>query len=404
MKNLLGMLNFPEIFNWSWTFGLSWLTLLVYFILGIILAIVPLIYLFTAFASLLRREKKTLNEKKHFPTVTIFVPTYNEEKNVERILNSLNNLNYPKDKIEFVFVDDSTDDTFKIIEEKTKNWKNAKRIKHKKRLTKAYGLNEALSISKGEIVVVYDADCSVNPDSIKNLVKHFDKPEVVAVQGRYEAERLNTLSRIIDLEYTLWQGGQLVATPVLIGYNYAVRRSYLEKTGGWDPEMLAEDHELWYRIYADGYKIVYTDKPGVKVLEPPTLKDFVRQRRRWSRGSDQATAKYSHLRLKMFPKPRIPNFLSFSARYIAPSLNAVCLALLPVTLAIGLIYHEVLPLLILFLGTCFLISLAALIFCIRLGKIRAWLYFVPLSFLVLYQNILFFRVRKKEVTWEKTQK
>lgn len=392
------------IFNFSGIFDLPWLTLVIYLILGIILAIVPLIYLLTAFASIFRGKRQIVYEKKNLPTVTVIVPTYNEEKNVGRVLDSLNKLNYPKEKIEFVFVDDSTDATFKIIEKKTKDWKNAKRIKHKKRFTKAYGLNEALSVSKGEIVAVYDADCSINPDSVANLVKHFDKPEVMAVQGRYEAERLNTLSRTIDLEYTLWQGGQLVATPVLIGYNYAVRRSYLEQTRGWDPEMLAEDHELWYRIYADGYKIVYTDKPGVKVLEPPTLKDFVRQRRRWSRGSEQATAKYSHLRLKMFPKPRIPNFLSFSARYIAPSLNALCLALLPITLTLGILHHEVLPLFILCLGTCFWIGLGALIFCIRLEKLRAWLYFVPLSFLVLYQNILFFRVRKKLVTWEKTQK
>jgi cellulose synthase/poly-beta-1,6-N-acetylglucosamine synthase-like glycosyltransferase len=390
--------------NLLWIFDLSWFTLVVYLILGIILGIVPLIYLLTAFASIFRKSKRIVKEEENLPTVTIIVPTYNEEKNVKRVLNSLSELNYPQDKIEFVFVDDSTDATFRIIEKKTKNWENAKRIKHKKRLTKAYGLNEALSVSKGEIVAVYDADCSINPDSVANLVKHFDKPEVIAVQGRYEAEGLNILSRIIDLEYTLWQGGQLVATPVLIGYNYAVRRSYLEKTGGWDPEMLAEDHELWYRIYADGYKIVYTDSPGVKVLEPPTLKDFVLQRRRWSRGSDQATAKYSHLRLKIFPKPRIPNFLSFSARYIAPSLNAVCLLLLPITIALGLFYHEVLPLFILCLGTCFWIGLSALLFCIRLGKLRAWLYFVPLSFLVLYQNILFFRVRRKEVLWEKTQK
>jgi cellulose synthase/poly-beta-1,6-N-acetylglucosamine synthase-like glycosyltransferase len=375
-----------------------------YIILGIILAIVPLIYVLTALASVFKRGRRIADEKRSLPTVTVIVPTYNEEKRVERVLDSLSNLNYPQDKIELVFVDDSTDATFKIIEKKTKNWKNAKRIKHKKRLTKAYGLNEALSVSKGEIVAVYDADCSINPDSIVNLVKHFDKPEVMAVQGRYEAERRNTLSRIIDLEYTLWQGGQLVATPALIGYNYAVRRSYLEQTGGWDPEMLAEDHELWYRIYADGYRIVYTDEPGVKVLEPPSLRDFVRQRRRWSRGSDQATEKYSHLRLKMFPKPRIPNFLSFSARYIAPSLNAVCLALLPITLAIGLFYHEVLPLFLLCLGTSFWIGVGALLFCSRLKKLRAWLYFVPLSFLVLYQNVLFFRVRRKEVEWEKTQK
>lgn len=383
--------------------NLPWMLILVYILIGIILWIIPLINLFTAFVSLFRKRSKVYS-KKDLPTVTVIVPSYNEEKSVERVLNGLHDLNYPRNKMEFVFVDDSTDNTFKIIEKATKDWENAKRIKHEKRFTKAYGLNEALSVSKGELVVVYDADCSIDADSIINLVKYFDNPKVVAVQGRYEAEKRNFLSRIVDLEYTLWQGGQLVATPVLIGYNYAVRRSYLEKTGGWIPEMLAEDHELWYRIYVDGYRIVYTDEPGVKVLEPTSFKDFVRQRRRWSRGSDQATAKYSHMGLKMFPEPRILNFLSFSSRYIAPSLNAVCLSLLPISLVLGIFYPQFLPFFFILLGPILLIGLGTLIFCLRLGKPGAWLYLAPLSFLVLYQNILFFRVRKKEIEWEKTQK
>ncbi|MFB0563130.1 MAG: glycosyltransferase family 2 protein [Candidatus Lokiarchaeia archaeon] len=382
---------------------LPFILIVIYTFLGIILLVIPLIYLFTAFVSIFKKRNKAL-EKKNLPTVTVIIPTYNEEKSVERVLNALRNLNYPGEKIELVFVDDSTDNTFKIIESTTNDWENVKRIKHGKRFTKAYGLNEALSVSKGELVVVYDADCSINPESLVNLVKYFDDPEVMAVQGRYEAERRNFLSRIIDLEYTLWQGGQLVATPALIGYNYAVRRSYLERTGGWVPEMLAEDHELWYRIYVDGYRIVYTDERGVKVLEPTSFGDFVRQRRRWSRGSEQATARYSHMRMKMFPKPRIPNFLSFSSRYLAPSLNAVCLSLLPISLGLGIFYPEFLTLFFIFLGPVILISLAALLFCLRLGKAGAWLYLAPLSFLVLYQNILFFRVRKKEVEWEKTQK
>ncbi len=377
--------------------------IVVYIFLGIILLIIPLIYFFTALISLFKKRRKVI-EKKDLPTVTVIVPSYNEEKSVKRVLKGLRDLNYPRNKIEFVFVDDSTDSTFKIIEEATKDWENVKRIKHEKRFTKAYGLNEALSISKGEFVVVYDADCSMGSDSIMNLVKYFDNSEVMAVQGRYEAERRNFLGRVIDLEYTLWQGGQLVATPALIGYNCAVRRSYLEKTGGWDPEMLAEDHELWYRIYVNDYRIVYTDELGVRVLESSSFRDFVRQRRRWSRGSDQATAKYSHMRLKMFPKPRIPNLLSFSSRYIAPSLNAVCLSLLPISLALGILYSELLPLFFILLAPIVFISLGALLFCSRLGKPGAWLYLAPLSFLVLYQNILFFRVRKKEVEWEKTQK
>ncbi|MHA1208360.1 MAG: glycosyltransferase family 2 protein [Candidatus Freyarchaeota archaeon] len=222
------MLNLPLILT------------LIYAVVGVILLVVPLIYLSTALVSISKRRKaETVGEP---PTVTVVVPTYNEEKNVGRVLSGLANLNYPREKLEFVFVDDSTDNTFKIIEDATRDWENTTRIKHEKRLSKAYGLNEALSVSRGELIAVYDADCTIHPDSLMNLVKYFEDPDVMAVQGRYEAERRNFLGRVIDLEYTLWQGGQLVATPVLIGYNYAVRRSYLEKTGGWDPEMLAEDH------------------------------------------------------------------------------------------------------------------------------------------------------------------
>ncbi len=378
-----------------------------YILFGILYLLMPLTYLATAALSLTKRENCNVAGSE-LPSVTVLVPTFNDGDLVRRIMKGLEEVEYPKEKLEIVFIDDSDDFTSEVIDKFASQNGNVRVLRRGKRLGKPSALNDGLAASSGEVVVVYDADSLPHPSSLKKLVSSLDG-DVVAAQGGYEVEVRNTLNKIVDLEYTLWQGGQLVTVPVIVGYNYAVKRSYLEEIGGWDEEALAEDHVLWYKIYSDGKKIRYVEDAKVKVLEPLTLRELDKQRVRWSKGSIQATEKIiKKAKHRLMPKPHLLNLLVFTSRYSTPSQTAVSLVALSLTLTIFLtlpyIRELLYPLVCIFLLAVVVAFAASLLFCVRMRKVSRWPYFVPLSFLVLYQNILFFLVRRRKVSWEKVQK
>ncbi|MBS7287576.1 MAG: glycosyltransferase family 2 protein [Candidatus Freyarchaeota archaeon] len=377
-----------------------------YIVFGLLYLLIPLSYLATAIVSLTKRKHGEVASSA-LPSVTVLVPTFNDGDSVRRIINSLEVTDYPENKLEIVFIDDSNDSTSEIIDEFASRRSNVRVLRREKRLGKPSALNDGLAASSGEVVVVYDADSAPHPSAIRKLVATLSG-EVVAAQGSYEVDVRNTLNKIVDLEYTLWQGSQLVAVPVIVGYNYAVKRSYLEEIGGWDEEALAEDHILWYKIYSDGKKIRYVEDAGVRVLEPLTFREFEKQRARWSKGSIQATEKVIKTKGRMIPKPYLPNFLAYTSRYSAPSQTAVSLVALTLTLVAYFAFPQIqlllYPFILIFLSAIVIACVASLLFCLRMGKVSRWLYFLPLSFLVLYQNILFSLVIKKDVSWEKVEK
>lgn len=377
-----------------------------YVVLGLFYLLIPLSYLATAIVSLTRRKQGEA-ARDALPSVTVLVPTFNDGDSVRRIINSLEAIDYPEDKLEIVFIDDSNDSTSKIIDEFASRKSNVRVLRRGRRLGKPSALNDGLAASSGEVVVVYDADSAPHPSALRKLVAALNG-EVVAAQGSYEVDVRNLLNKIVDLEYTLWQGSQLVAVPVIVGYNYAVKRSYLEEIGGWDKDALAEDHVLWYKIYSDGRRIRYVEDAKVRVLEPLTFRELEKQRARWSKGSIQATEKLVKTRGRMIPKPYLPNFLAYTSRYSAPSQTAFSLVALTLTLLAYFAFPQIklllYPLVLIFLSAIVITCIASLLFCLRMGKVSRWLYFLPLSFLVLYQNILFSLVIRKDVSWEKVEK
>jgi len=122
----------------------------------------------------------------HYPYASLIVPTYNEEKIIRKKIQNVEELNYPKDKIEVIFVDGcSTDQTAKIIQDCTeKCGKFIKLIKQSRRGGYNTGISEGILNSKGEIIVVTDAGSYHHPDALKHLAKHFKDSEVGAVTGK----------------------------------------------------------------------------------------------------------------------------------------------------------------------------------------------------------------------------
>jgi len=126
------------------------------------------------------------NEGDYFPPVTILVPVYNEEKIIQFKLENLARIDYPKDRLQIILVDDcSNDRSMRRIQEFKQSRPHValETLNNSSRMGKTAGLNEALSLAKGEIVVISDADCFWPPDSLQKALGFLSDPSVGAVAG-----------------------------------------------------------------------------------------------------------------------------------------------------------------------------------------------------------------------------
>ncbi|MBX0312411.1 MAG: glycosyltransferase family 2 protein, partial [Sulfurihydrogenibium sp.] len=139
------------------------------------------------------------------PTVSVLVPMHNEEKVASYILDLLVASDYPKEKLEIIPINDhSTDRTKEIIEEYAQKYPFIKPLHRYGDLPrgKQNGLNDALKIAKGDIILVYDADYLPPKGQIRTLAIAFKDPRIGAVMGRVvpiNAEK-NLLTRLLDIE------------------------------------------------------------------------------------------------------------------------------------------------------------------------------------------------------------
>lgn len=237
--------------------------------------------------------------------VSILIPARNEEKVIERILQRMTQLTYPKNEMQVIVINDaSTDRTGEIADKFAKNYDYI-RVLHRNvedggGKGKTSALNTGLKLVDGEIVFCFDADYYPQRDIIENLSKEFNDPKVGAVQGRVIVlnEPYSIVTRLIALERT---GGYRVdqeARDILGlvtqygGTAGGIRRSLLEQLGGWDENVLAEDTELTMRVYLAGYKIRYVNEAECYEEAVENWKAYRKQRYRWAKGHMQCAFKH----------------------------------------------------------------------------------------------------------------
>lgn len=280
--------------------------------------VVSLLYAWTLYnvpilvvgVSHLRKSKSKKQEfsacsRDELPSISIIVPVKNEENVIGRLLNSLLKTDYPKEKREFIIVEDgSADQTVKICKSFEKRHPDqVKVICQSNSDGKPSALIEALKHVKGEIVGVFDADNVPEADALLRVSKYFCDPSVVAVQGRVcaiNAEE-NMLTQLVAHEETVryegFMGGKeaLNLFVPLNGSCYFVRKTVLEDVGGWDTNALSEDMELAARLIHNGYKIKYASDVRSWQEYPSSLIGFFKQRVRWFRGTMEVGFKYGKL-------------------------------------------------------------------------------------------------------------
>jgi len=236
---------------------------------------------------------------------SIIVPTKDEEVVIGRCLNSLLDLDYPKDKMEIILVDgNSADNTLKVCGDfSAKYHGDFKIIKEKESKGKPAALNLALPYVTGEIVGVFDADSVPEKDVLRKVASYFGDKKVTALQGQTSSlnAKKNLLTRIVSMEERAWfqallSGKEKLRLFVpLNGSCQFIRRNVLEELGGWNENCLTEDVELALRLVEKKYQIKYAEDVCCGQETPNGFRDLVRQRVRWYRGNMETALRYGRL-------------------------------------------------------------------------------------------------------------
>ncbi len=242
-----------------------------------------------------RRELKQLDAPGYFPSLTVLIPAYNEEKVISRTIETVLEASYP-DKEIIVIDDGSKDQTYRIA---TSYCNRGVKVIHRPNGGKATALNHGLLFASGEIIVIVDADSQICKNTLVELVKPFRNPEVAAVAGNIKVlNRRNLLTNCQALEYiasiniyrrALDVFGSVTVVPGALG---AYRRQVMQSNGFYDPDTLVEDFDVTIKALKTG-QIVQASTSAVSYTEAPrTIKDLFKQRLRWYRGNFQAMWKH----------------------------------------------------------------------------------------------------------------
>ena len=235
-------------------------------------------------------------------SVTVIIPMHNEEKVAPYILEQLLKVDYDKEKLEILPVNDhSQDGTKDILDSYARQYPQIRPLhRYEGERGKSAALNEAIHLASGEVILVFDADYLPPRDIIKNLAISFIDPEVGAVMGRVIPvnTRKNILTRLLDLErsggYQVDQQARynLGLMPQYGGTVGGFRKSVAIRLGGFSPQILAEDTELTYRLAVNGWKVMYANRAECYEEVPETWNVRANQIRRWSRGHNTVMFRY----------------------------------------------------------------------------------------------------------------
>lgn len=274
-----------------------------------------------------RRQAAPAVPDEALPTVTVLVPSRDEERIIAATVDRLRQLEYPADKLEIWLVNDGSRDG--TLETARRQAGGDPRLRFldipagEGRRGKSAALNRALRLARGAALAVYDADNLPEPGSLRRLAAALvADPRLAAVTGKFRAynARRNLLTRFINLEALafqwLVQAGRwfFLGISALPGTNYLIWRRDLQALGGWDEQALTEDSELTFRLYERGRRIAFLPDAVTWEQEPERLAVWLRQRTRWARGTNYLIARHGG-RLLRRPRAVLFELLNFFLLY-----------------------------------------------------------------------------------------
>lgn len=252
------------------------------------------------------KNKTDLAKDDQLPMVSAMIPARNEELVIEKTIRAILAMDYPKDKLEIVVINDkSTDKTEEIVNKLSKEdtrvrlltWPSAPRGSGK-----AHALNEGLKMCRYPIIAIYDGDNNPSKDSLRILCTYMVKnPNLAAALGKFRCinRNRNLLTRMVNIETLSFQwmiqAGRFWFSKfaVLPGTNYVIKKEALESVGGWDEKAITEDSELSVRLQMKNYQVQFVPTSVTWEQEPETMKVWIKQRTRWVRGNNYVLQKFA---------------------------------------------------------------------------------------------------------------
>lgn len=238
------------------------------------------------------------------PHVTVQLPLFNEPDVVEKLIDAVAGIEYPRDKFEIQVLDDSTDDTRDLAKAKVaeivRRGIDAVYIhRHDRTGYKAGALAYGQKLAKGELIAVFDADFKPLPNFLRAIVPHFRDPKVGCVQARWgHINREHSL--LTGVQALMLDGHHMVENRARYAagrfFNFSGtggvwRKQAIVDAGGWEHDTITEDLDLSYRAQMAGWKFVYREDHVTPAELPEEMEAFRAQQFRWAKGTVQTARK-----------------------------------------------------------------------------------------------------------------
>lgn len=240
---------------------------------------------------------KTLMQ--YWPVVTIVVPAHNEEKVIERCIEAILEIDYPKKEV--IVVDDGSQDKTYQLASKYQT-KGVKVLRREIAGGKSAALNTGILMSKGEIIITCDADSMIARGALRMIIRRFQDPKVSAVAGNVKVvNRTNLLTKCQGLEYivnqNIWRRlfDVFGVVPVVPGPLASFRKKDLKEIGFYDKDTLTEDFDVTIKLLKTTRIVQALTEAYVYTEAPVTWKDFIKQRTRWNKGTFQTIVKHRNV-------------------------------------------------------------------------------------------------------------
>lgn len=336
------------------------------------------------------------------PFVTFVIPCKNEEKVIAETIANCFRVDYPKEKIEVIAINDgSTDKTGEIMKSMEEKHKNLTVIDWKENQGKKHAMAAGFRLAKGEIVIQLDSDSFIDRATFRKIVEPFQNPEVGAVSVHTDPKNAdrNFLTKMqaayYFMSFRILKAAESTFLTVFCcsGCASAYRKSivlpvldeWLEETFLGRPVTWGDDRALTSRILKQGYRTIYSNKVKAETIVPETLRQLVKQQIRWKK-SWLVNAIYN---VKFIW--RIQPFVAFSyffpligITYLSPVMAGRALFYLPIFKGVFPVYHVV--------GILLLAALFVAYYRFVAPENKYWIYYFPwaifnlffLSFFTIY--------------------
>jgi len=246
-----------------------------------------------------RQRDKVNRELKGEPLVSVIIPVYNKAAYVKETIKSALNLNYGNKEV--IVVNDGSSDGGDAICGEFHRSGAVEFINFKQNQGKSNALNAGIRAAKGDFILTIDADSIIERDAVKKMIRHFGDPNLGAVAGVVKVKNnKGVLPRLQFVEYFQQSFQRLVqglfqSVLVLPGPISLYRKTAIEKSGFFESATLAEDWDMTLKVHKAGYGVVSEKEATATTYGLTAVKDWWRQRVRWSRGGVQIAKKHKDI-------------------------------------------------------------------------------------------------------------